>query len=581
MPLPQRVLPIILMAVLSLGSHAAETYTHGPDSIRQPEVPKGTVTKHQFNDSKIYPGTTRDYHIYVPAQYDPAKPACVMIFQDGNGFASEKGRWRAPVVLDNLIHKKEIPVMIGVMVHHGLVPAAGDEAQPRFNRSFEYDGMGDRYARFLVEEILPEVAKKYNVKTDGNSRGILGSSSGAIAAFNAAWERPEEFSRVVSFVGTFVSLRGGHNFPWMIRKVEPKPLKIFMQDGVNDLDIYCGSWWEANRDVLRALEYSGYDVEHVWGTEGHNNKHGSAILPDALRSVWAGYPNPIPKPRHKGSRFLDVYIEGEEWEKLADEFQFTEGPAVDSDGNLFFTDLKASEIHRVDGKSGKVSLFAKNTGKANGLMFGPDGLLCACANGRKEIVAYSKDGSFKVVAKGLHSNDLVINPKGDMYVTSPGEKKVYYIPNGGKPRVVDTGIAKPNGVTFSPDHTVLMVSDTEGPFVYSFRIKPDGSLTAKQEYHLLHVPVGMTRSGADGVAMDDQGFLYVTSHFGIQICDQLGRVNAIMSKPQRQWISNITFGGDKMDTIYVTCGDAVFKRKINRRGVASIVSPIKPPKPGL
>ncbi len=560
---------------------AADTYELGPDSMRQEGVPKGTVTKFQWNDSKIYPGTIRDYHIYVPAQYDPKEPACVMIFQDGNGFASEKGRWRAPVVLDNLIHRGELPVMIGVMVQPGVVPAANKDAQPRFNRSFEYDAMGDRYARFLLEELLPHVAKSYNLKQDGNSRGILGSSSGAICAFNAAWERPEEFSRVVSFVGTFVNLRGGHNFPWMIRKMETKPLRIFMQDGVNDNDLYCGSWWEANRDVLRSLEFSGYEVEHVWGTEGHNNKHGSAILPQALKSVWSGYPNPIPKPKHKGDRFLDIYLDGEDWVKLAGGFQFTEGPAVDAKGNLFFTDLRASEIHRVDAKSGKVALFAKDTGKANGLMFGPDGRLYACANGRKEIVAYGMDGKYEVVAKGLGSNDLVINSKGDIYVTSPGEKNVYIIPKGGKPQVVDTGIAKPNGVAFSPDQTVLMVSDTEGAFVYSFRIKEDGTLTFKQPYHFLHMPVGGNTSGADGMAMDDQGFLYVTTHMGIQVCDQPGRVNGIIRKPQNQWVSNITFGGPEMDVIYVTCGDSVYKRRIKRKGVSSIAAPIMPPKPRL
>ena len=192
--------------------HGADDYQPGPDSQSQPGVPRGTVEKFTFADSKLFPGTRRDYWVYVPAQYDPARPACVMVFQDGSGYATTNGAWRVPLVFDNLIAKTEMPVTIGVFINPGVVPAANSNSLPRYNRSFEYDGLGDRYARFLLEEILPEVGRKYNLATNGNSRAIAGASSGAIAAFTAAWERPDAFSRVFSTIGTYVGLRGGNDY---------------------------------------------------------------------------------------------------------------------------------------------------------------------------------------------------------------------------------------------------------------------------------------------------------------------------------------------------------------------------------
>ena len=203
-------------------------YVLGPDSQVQAGVPRGTVTQHSWT-SRIYPGTVRDYWVYVPAQYDPATPACVMVFQDGGGYAKADGAWRVPIVFDNLIHKKEMPVTIGIFINPGVAPPPSDGALPRFNRSVEYDSVTDRYARFLLEEILPEVAKSYNLRTDGNSRAIGGASSGAIAAFAAAWGRPDAFTRVFSTIGTYVGLRGGNDLPTLVRKTEPKPLRVFLQ----------------------------------------------------------------------------------------------------------------------------------------------------------------------------------------------------------------------------------------------------------------------------------------------------------------------------------------------------------------
>jgi enterochelin esterase-like enzyme len=226
----------LLFALLITGfASAADDYVPGPDSLPQPGVPKGEVLKFEFTGSQIFPGTVRDYWVYIPAQYDAKKAACVHVNQDGI-------QWQAPVVFDNLIAKKEMPITIGVFVMHGRVPARdGEAALDRYNRAVEYDGMGDKYARFLIKELLPEVEKKtasdgraIRLSKRGNDRCIAGSSSGAIAAFTAAWERPEAFSRVFSSIGTFVDQRGGNDYPAMIRKHEPKALRVFLQDGSND-----------------------------------------------------------------------------------------------------------------------------------------------------------------------------------------------------------------------------------------------------------------------------------------------------------------------------------------------------------
>ncbi len=291
MSLRRCFLALILASIWGKPAFAIDDYTLGPDSQVQAGVPKGEVTKYSWT-SQIFPGTVRDYWVYVPKQYDPAKAACVMVFQDGAGYVNPEGNWRVPVVFDNLIHKKEMPVTIGIFINPGVVPAASDNALGRFNRSFEYDGLGDRYVRFLLEEILPEVGKKHNLAKDGNSRAIAGSSSGAICAFTAAWERPEEFSRVFSTIGTYVGLRGGNDYPTLIRKTEAKPIRVFLQDGSNDNNGYGGNWFLANQEMLSAFEFSGYDVKNVWGDGAHNSKHGGAILPDALRWLWRDYPAP-------------------------------------------------------------------------------------------------------------------------------------------------------------------------------------------------------------------------------------------------------------------------------------------------
>ena len=200
-----------------------------PDSERRPGVPPGKIEKFTWT-SRVFPGTVRDYWVYVPAQYKPDTPAAVMVFQDGGGFVNDKGRFRVPIVFDNLIHAGDMPVTIAILINPGTLPALDSAAKPRDNRSYEYDSLGDRYARFLIEEILPEVGKRWNLTLDPNLRALAGNSSGGICSFNVAWERPDQFRRVLSTIGSFTDLRGGDIYPSLVRKMEPKPIRVYLQD---------------------------------------------------------------------------------------------------------------------------------------------------------------------------------------------------------------------------------------------------------------------------------------------------------------------------------------------------------------
>lgn len=265
-----------------LGGGQLEVYKTHPDAREQAGVPKGNVKQMPSWSSRIFAGTTRDWWVYVPAQYNAANPAAVMVFQDG-----ATARQYAVPVLDNLIAQGGIPVTVGVFIEPGGIKA------PRDNRSFEYDTLSDQYARFLLEEILPEVEKTVRLRSDAAGRAIAGQSSGAIAAFTVAWERPNEFSKVLSGIGSFTNIQsgktlreGGHNYAAMIRKAPRKPIRIFMQDGANDLDNQHGNWWLANQTLARSLAFAGYDYKFEQGLGFHNNNHIRAILPDALRWLW-------------------------------------------------------------------------------------------------------------------------------------------------------------------------------------------------------------------------------------------------------------------------------------------------------
>jgi enterochelin esterase family protein len=251
-------------------------------------VPKGTLAQH-FCRSQVFPGTERSYWVYVPQQYDGSQPAAVMVFLDGAKYVAKvrpEGPYRAPIVLDNLIHKKELPIIIGIFIEPGTIPPAYPHQKPIDNRGFEYNTTSDQLARFLLQEILPEVGKTYKLTDDPNKRAICGSSSGGVAAFTVAWERPDAFRKVVSHIGAFVNVSGGHLYPFMIRKSPRKPIRVFLQDGANDTDNRNGSLPLGNQEMAAALKFARYDYKFVFGDGEHTGKHAASILPDTLRWLW-------------------------------------------------------------------------------------------------------------------------------------------------------------------------------------------------------------------------------------------------------------------------------------------------------
>ncbi len=284
--------------MMSLPTNANDdNYKLGPDSQKQDGVPQGKVTEHVWH-SKIFATTIRRYFVYVPAQYSANQPAAVMVFQDGHAYVSSDGQFRAATVMDNLIHRGDIPITIGIFIdpgHQGdsLPDKPGWRPTPK-NRSFEYDTLSDQYARFLLEEILPEVGKQYRLTSNPELRAIGGISSGGICAFTVAWERPNEFRKVISHVGSFVNIRGGHNYEALIRKTEKKPLRIFLQDGSGDLDNEHGNWPLANQQMAASLKFKGYDYQFVYGDGAHNGIHGGSILPDTFRWIWKNWKEQTP-----------------------------------------------------------------------------------------------------------------------------------------------------------------------------------------------------------------------------------------------------------------------------------------------
>jgi enterochelin esterase-like enzyme len=285
--LPYFLTALFLTATCIEAAPEDDQYQLGPDSMVKEGVPKGVVKPMPaLTESKVYPGTTREWWIYVPAQYKADTSANVMVFCDGGGFVKDDGNFRVPTVFDNLIAAGQMPVTIGIFINPGVFPAADPKAKARSNRSFEYDSLGDLHARFLIEEILPAVKKEYNLTEDPDGRAICGNSSGGICAFTVAWERPDVFRKVVSHIGSFTNIRGGYVYPALLRKTDKKPLKVFLEDGENDLDNQFGNWPLANQDMAAALKFAGYDHKFVMGKGTHNTKHAGSIFPETLRWIW-------------------------------------------------------------------------------------------------------------------------------------------------------------------------------------------------------------------------------------------------------------------------------------------------------
>lgn len=594
-----RKLILILLAALLLGAAAlvlAQNYTLGPDSTPQAGVPKGSITKYKLPPGKYYPGTPHDYSLYVPAQYDAAKPTPFMIFFDGGG--SINGGEHAPTVFDNLIAKHELPPMIGIFIDPGVLPAVSDQDQNRFERVFEYDSLSDRYSNFLIDELIPAVASKYNLSKDPNDRGLVGGSTGAVCAFVAAWNRPDQFRRVISFIGTYVAMKGADGLPALIRKTEPKPLRIYLQDGKHDHIVaaepfgtfYAGNWPINNQVMYEAFESAGYDVKLNIGEGGHDRKQAAAIMPEVLRWLWRDYPNPIvvhepafmsqPGWDPRGKVYSTVWAD-KPWEQVGETYPSVSNATTDRDGNVYFAATAGNRIYKSDADR-KVSVFKDHSDGPTVLAAAPDGRLYASQLLRKRIVSYGSSGDEKVVAANVEANGIAITAKGAIYFADSLHKTVGLIDAGGKTRTVYSGgeMAVPSSVALSPDQAMLIVADAQSRFAWSFQIAPDGSLINGEPFYRLEMPEAGWMSGVRGVTEDSIGQIYFATPLGIQVCEANGRVAQILNPPEHGGISSVAFAGKDLDWLYVTEGGKLFRRPVKMKGNAPW-APVKPPKPPL
>ncbi len=338
----------------------------------------------------------------------------------------------------------------------------------------------------------------------------------------------------------------------------------------------------ANQTMERALVYAGYEVNHAWGEGAHEGKQATAIFPDAMRWLWHDWSAPV--KAGAGSEMLqEIILPGEGWQLVGNGYGSTDGPAANLQGEVFFSDPRAACTWKV-GLDGQLSKFIADNHKAAGAEFGADGRLYTVATGSEKIVAYDAKGNESVIAEGFRGNDIVAARDGKLYATESGAEgkpsKIWLILPTGEKRVIDTGLKFANGLALSPDQTLLYVDEYRLHWVYSFQIEPDGSLQFKQPYYHLHSPDTADDSGADGMRVDRDGRLYVATRMGIQVCDQAGRVNCIIPTPNGR-VSNLCFGGPAFDTIFATCGDRVYKRKLKVIGSPAWQEPHKPAAPRL
>jgi gluconolactonase len=371
-------------------------YVLGPDSLPQPGVPRGKVLEFSLNHSNVFPGAIRKITVYVPAEYTAETPACVFVALDGFFFSF----FKVTTTFDNLIYRHEMPVTIAVGIEPGEVQSSAPPNDPRFNRSIEFDGLSDNLARMVLEEVLPEVQRhktpdglSIRLSSDPNDRAAGGISTGGIASFTLAWEHPDSFRRVFTASGTFVGMRGGDRYPVLIRKTEPKPIRIFMQDGAHDeLDDVLGEmgdWWMGNRAMERALEFSGYQVDHVWGEGPHGSKQGAVVFPDAMRWLWKDWPHPIAVGESQNVFLKTILQPGEGWQTVSGDDPMIHTTALQSkghralgtDGRVYWTDSTSGKVRMIR-RDGKESVIDSGLKGPTGIALSPDGLWLAVAESK-------------------------------------------------------------------------------------------------------------------------------------------------------------------------------------------------------
>lgn len=469
----QKLILSIAVASIAFMANAQQaqnaSYPFDPATVALPEGEKGMMIERELNNSTIYPGTTRKIQIYIPSSYNATQPACLLVSLDGPVYYGMTN------VMDNLIKTGEMPVTIGVFVNPGVIYDK-DGNVVRYNRSNEFDRIDGTFARFLETEVLPMVesitledGRKLSISKNATDCAITGASSGGICSFVAAWSRPDMFSRVYCTVGTFVSMRGGHTIPALIRKTEPKPIRIFLHDGEYDAwNPLFGDWFEYNKLTEAALNFAGYEYTYKWDRSKHNITHGAKMFPDAMRWLWKGYPNAPKSGKSLNNMLTTVLAEGKEWEKCDEE----------TANQIFATEVARSVMP----KSAKCS---------------------------QEITLAS-------------GNTYGINANGEIWLKTPT----------GKATKLNTLASGGSEMAIYPNASLIIQSEKNSNWLLAYTINEDGTITNGEQFYWLHNTPNKISGEPHSMFFDTLGNLYVATTSGIQIADQNGRVRAILPCPE-------------------------------------------------
>ena len=533
-----------LLLFIALSVSAQQAYNvrapFDPATVKMEESMRGEVLSFTLSDSPLYPGTEREILVYVPQQYTGERPACLLVCMDGI-------LYDATTVMDNLIASGEMPVTIGVFIQPGVVhDEEGDVV--RYNRCKEFDSTDDLFVTFIETEVLAKVegmqtasGKTIHLSHDANDRAITGASSGGIAAFTAAWNRPDLFSRVYTTVGTFVAMRGGHEYPAVVRKTEPKPLRIYMQDGWYDVwNPIFGEWFEYNMLMESAFNFAGYEVFHHWNRGNHSIKYGTLAFPDAMRWLWKGYPAHVQKGWSNNGMLQDILLKDEDWQEIAlpmaidsDLFATTDSSIVFSSRSTICKVTHVGVCTRVgELKSGErllgedltargTTLYHKGAKVAEAL----HGLVAAQVLSDGQYLALCNDGA---------------KSKPNVWVVSAGSR----------------------ALAVAPDYRFCVTGEAHTHHLLSTIISQQGEMLHSEPFYYLHDLSNGVLQPAGNMAFDTKGNLYVATEMGVQVADHNGRVRAILSLPAGR-VQSLAFVGNYL---YVLCGNRLFVRKMNAEG---------------
>ncbi|HZZ19843.1 MAG TPA: alpha/beta hydrolase-fold protein [Opitutaceae bacterium] len=577
--IPESAVPALIQRIQGeLGGELTD------DSKNNPAVPHGETIEGDLPASSAYPGTEHTFRVYVPAQYDPTKPACLLFCFDG---IPE----HAHDVLDNLIAAREMPVTIAVGISSGVVWRRKPSVANRWNRSYEFDSTNAQFAGFVLDELLPRVetmkttdGRPIRISRRATDRAATGASTGGIGSFTLAWERPDSFSRVYSRIGTFVSMRGGNDYPAIIRKTDPKPVRIFLEDGSTDAwNPLFGSWFTANENMEAALTFSGYDVQHAWGVHGHDGRPGDVIFPDVMRWLWRGWPAEVKAGESKNDMLSALSRSGEGWKRVEGDYAAASAPAGNAQGEVCFYDSVNHSIDRVSA-DGKVSVFVSGAPQITGEAFGPNGTLYATVPSSGQIVAFDAKGTLRTVATGLRAGHILVTSAGELIVSEPGEHSdepsaVWRIGTDGKRTLLDRGLLAASGIAVSPDASLFFAGGRSSSRVTSFVFGPSRSLDDGEPNYWLHADDVPGGAGSGDLAVDTQGSLYAATRLGVQVCDRNGRVRAILWLPTPSGpVEGLAWGGADRGTLFATDRRTVYRRILRTSGYPQWEAPIVLPK---